>query len=204
MVFSEMELRIATILQSIREWRRYVAMLLLSLLTILASWSCEPPSLALASLTDDRFDGNIFALYAGNGSLVPPRVTLAESLQRDRPALLVFYVDDSSDCKRFASVVSQLQAFYGRAADFIPIDIDALPEKLEYTATEPGYYYQGLVPQSVLLNQSGKVVLNTKGNDTFEQIDDVFREVFDLLPRSESLELRRRPINEINVELTSK
>ena len=34
---------------------------------------------AHASLNDDSFDGNIFALYAGNGSLVPPRVTLADS-----------------------------------------------------------------------------------------------------------------------------
>jgi len=51
-----------------------------------------PP--ALASI-DDRFDGNIFVLYGGNGSLVPPKVTLAKSLAGDRPTLLVFYVDDS-------------------------------------------------------------------------------------------------------------
>jgi len=35
---------------------------------------------ALASINDDRFDGNIFVLYGGNGSLVPPKVTLAKSL----------------------------------------------------------------------------------------------------------------------------
>jgi len=27
---------------------------------------------AQAVLNDDRYDGNIYALYAGNGSLVPP------------------------------------------------------------------------------------------------------------------------------------
>jgi hypothetical protein len=115
----------------------------------------------------------------------------------------VFYVDDSSDCKNFASVVSQLQAFYGRAASFMPIDVDALPLKSSYTTTEPGYYYQGYVPQTVLLDQSGKVALNAKGRIPFEQVDDAFRRVFDLLPRSESVELKRRPVNEINTELVN-
>lgn len=177
-------------------------MLLLSLLVLLSSGLLLNPSLALAGLTDDRFDGNIFALYAGNGSLVPPKVTLVESLARHRPSLLVFYVDDSSDCKQFASVVSQLQAFYGRVADFLPIDVDALPPTSSDQPTEPGYYYQGYVPQTVLLNQAGEVVFNARGNASFEQIDDVFRQVFDLLPRSESPELKRRPVNEVNTELS--
>jgi len=55
----------------------------------------------LASLTDDHFEGNIFVLYGGNGSLVPPKVTLAKSLA-GTDQLLVFYVDDSSDCKQYA------------------------------------------------------------------------------------------------------
>ncbi|MFN6069202.1 MAG: thioredoxin family protein, partial [Pseudanabaena sp.] len=33
-----------------------------------------------AKLTDDSYDGNIFALYGGNGSIVPPRITLDKSL----------------------------------------------------------------------------------------------------------------------------
>jgi hypothetical protein len=52
---------------------------------------------AWANIEDDRFDGNIFALYGSNGSLVPPRVTLAESFQRSKPALLVFFLDDSRE-----------------------------------------------------------------------------------------------------------
>lgn len=156
---------------------------------------------ARAGLTDDHFDGNIYALYAGNGSLVPPRVTLADALRRHKPALLVFYVDDSSDCKQYASVVNRVQEFYGRAADLLPIDIDTLPEGATFTPEEPGYYYQGLVPQTVLINQAGEVVLNESGQIPYEQVDDVFRQVFDLLPRSESVELKRRPVNEINTEL---
>ena len=156
---------------------------------------------AWATLTDDHFDGNIFPLYAGNGSLVPPRVTLVEAFQHDRPTLLVYYVDDSKDCKRYVSVVSQLDAFYGRAANFIPIAADSIPAQASYTPMEPGHYYEGFVPQTVLLDQSGKVVFNEKGAIAYEKVDDVFRKVFDLLPRSESVELKRRQINEVNTEL---
>ena len=156
---------------------------------------------ALASLNDDRFDGNIFALYAGNGSLVPAKVKLKDSLKNSRPALLVFFLDDSKDCKQFSAVVSQLQEFYGRAADFIPVNVDAMINPVTDDSTKVAYYYQGFVPQTVLINQQGEVVINEKGQVSFEKIDDVFREVFDLLPRSESAELKRRIVNEINVEL---
>jgi len=159
-----------------------------------------PP--ALAGLNDDHFDGNIFVLYGGNGSLVPSKVTLAESLKRDRPTLMVFYVDDSSDCKQYAIVVSQIQAFYGRAADLIPVNVDAIPIKSTYAPTEPGYYYKGFVPQVLVFDQAGKVVLDKKGQVPYEQVDDTFRELFNLLPRSESVELKRRPVNEFNTELT--
>lgn len=158
-----------------------------------------PP--ALAGMNDDRFEGNVFVLYGGNGSLVPPKVTLATSLERDKPTLLVFYVDDSSDCKQYSAVVSRLQAFYGRAADIIPINVDAIPLKSTYTRVEPGYYYEGVVPQVVVFKQSGEVVLNKKGQVPFEEVDDTFRDVFNLLPRSESVELKRRPVNEFTTEL---
>ncbi len=159
-----------------------------------------PP--AWAGLNDDRFEGNIFALYGGNGSLVPPRVSLEQSMKLDKPALLVFYIEDSRDCKQFAPVVSQLQAPYGRAASFIPIDIDSIPIRSNYEPTEPGYYYEGLVPQTVIVDQEGEVAFNEVGQVSYERVDDVFREVFDLLPRSESVELKRRPINEISTELS--
>lgn len=159
-----------------------------------------PP--ALAGLNDDHFDGNIFVLYSGNGSLVPPKVNLSTSLQQNKPALLTFYVDDSSDCKQYAVVVSRLQEFYGRAANFIPVNVDTISSKLTYTPNESGYYYEGVVPQVVVFNKSGEVVLNEKGQVPFEQVDDTLREVFNLLPRSESVELKIRPVNEISTELT--
>jgi thiol-disulfide isomerase/thioredoxin len=164
--------------------------------------SCLLTGPAQAALNDDHYDGNIFPLYAGNGSLVPPRVRLSESRQRERAALLFFYLDDSSDCKQFVPVISQLDSFYGRAADFIPISVDMLPAKSSYEPTEAGYYYKGLVPQLVVLNQKGEVAFDQSGATmTYEQIDDALREVFDLLPRTESVDLKRRVVNEINTEL---
>jgi hypothetical protein len=156
---------------------------------------------ALAGMNDDHYDGNIFVIYAGNGSLVPPRLTLAESFKRKMPAVLVYYLDDSKDCKQFSIVVSRIQEFYGRAASIIPVNVDSMPVKSSYALNEPGYYYKGVVPQTVIINEKGKTVFNGKGQVKFEAIDDTLREVFDLLPRSESVELKRRSFNEFNTEL---
>lgn len=157
---------------------------------------------AQASLQDDRFDGNIFALYAGNGSLVPPKVTLASSLDNHKVALVLFYVDDSADCKQFSSTYSQLQAGYGRAADFIPVQADTVVPGEAYPSDDPRYYYRGQVPQLVILDQQGKVVWDEMGQTPIDDIDDRLRETFDLLPRAESETLKRRSVNEVNVELT--
>lgn len=161
-------------------------------------WGTLP---AIASIDDDRLDGNIFVVYAGNGSLVPAKLSLKDSLKRDLPTVLVFYLDDSRDCKQFAIVVSRIQEFYGRAANIIPISVDSIPMKDNYTPQEPGYYYRGGVPQTVIIGQNGKVIFDKKGQIPYETVDDVLREVFDLLPRSESVELKRRPFNEFNTEL---
>lgn len=181
--------------------RTVISKLLLSLVLGFSFLMLMGTPAALAVLNDDHYDGNIFPLYAGNGYLVPPKLTLAESLKSKNPTLLVLYVDDSSDCKQYAPVISQLDAFYGRVADLIPITVDSIPSKSSYEPTEPGYYYKGFVPQTVLFDQSGNVVLNETGIVSFEAIDDKFRDVFDLLPRSESVQLKRRPVNEINTEL---
>ncbi|MGL4883992.1 MAG: thylakoid membrane photosystem I accumulation factor [Waterburya sp.] len=162
-------------------------------------WFTSP---ALASINDDRYEGNIFILFGGNGSLVPPRIDLATSLKRGKPAILVFYVDDSSDCKQFSGLINQVQEFYGKAASIIPVSVDSFVEQAKYTPNEPAYYYSGVVPETVILDQKGKVVYDGKGQVPYEEIDDVLREVFDLLPRSESLVLKRRSFNEFNSGMT--
>lgn len=170
----------------------------LSLLILLTSFSAWWTSPALATINDDLYEGNVFVLFGGNGSLVPPRMDLPTSLKRNKPAILVFYVDDSSDCKQFSGLVTRMQEFYGRAASIIPVSVDSFVDKKRYSRDEPARYYSGVVPETVILNQKGKVVYDGKGQVPYEEVDDVLRKVFDLLPRSESLVLKRRSFNEFN------
>jgi hypothetical protein len=174
------------------------------LAALIAIWVCilllgTPP--AYASLTDDRFDGNVFALYGGNSSLVNPKFNIQQSLERHKPVIVVLYVEDSRDSKVFASTISQIQSFYANELTFVTYNVDAIVPGTTLTPQNPGYYYQGVVPQTVILDENGKVTLNAKGVIPFEQIDDKLREVFDLLPRSQSVQLKRRQLNEVNTEL---
>jgi hypothetical protein len=182
----------------IANWRQLLSKCLLLVICLLII-GIQP---ALAGMKDDKYEGNIFVVYAGNGSLVPPRQSLAQTLAQHKPALLAFYVDDSKDCKQYAVFISQTQAYYGKGAEIIPISVDTMPIKESYDPTEPGYYYSGAVPQVVIFDKSGKVVLNKKGQVPFEEIDDKFREVFDLLPRDQSIEFKQRSFNEFSSELS--
>ncbi|OUL26454.1 hypothetical protein BV378_12875 [Nostoc sp. RF31YmG] len=179
-------------------WQRLIfkALVLLACLFIV-----NIPS-AFAGIKDDVYDGNIFVVYAGNGSLVPAKQTLAQAIAEHKPVFLAFYVDDSKDCKEYAITISRVQEFYGKAAEIIPLSVDTIPSKKTYSPTEPGYYYSGVVPQVVVFDRLGKVVLNKQGQVPFEEIDDRFREVFDLLPRTESVQLKRRSFNEFSSELS--
>ncbi|ACB49807.1 thioredoxin-like protein [Crocosphaera subtropica ATCC 51142] len=178
-----------------------IRLCLISLLSLSLSFGWWGMSPATANIDDDRLDGNIFVVYAGNGSLVPAKLSLKGSLDRKMPTVLVYYLDDSRDCKQFAIVVSRIQEFYGRAANILPISVDSIPVQDAYTKDEPGYYYQDIIPQTVILDGAGNKVFDGKGQVEYEAVDDVLREVFDLLPRSESVELRRRTVNEFNDEL---
>lgn len=170
------------------------------LVTLISFTTCWTP--AWATINDDRYEGNIFVLFGGNGSLVPPRMDLPTSLKRKKPAILVFYVDDSSDCKQFSGLVTRIQEFYGKAASIIPVSVDSFVDQEQYSSDEPAYYYSGVVPETVILDQQGKVVYDGKGQVPYEEIDDVLREVFDLLPREESVVLKRRSFNEFNSGMT--
>ena len=198
MVFSSLELKN---INNNNRPKYLIRLLILSILLLLASLACLWSAPAWAGINDDKYEGNIYILYAGNGSLVPPRLSLEQSLAREMPTVLVYYVDDSKDCKQFSVVVSRIQEFYGRAANIMPISIDSLDVKANYTSQEPGFYYEGAVPQTVILNQKGKVVFNGTGQVKYEAIDDVLRDVFNLLPRSESEVLKVRTFNEFNSEL---
>ena len=70
------------------------------------------PYKANASRDTNSYDGNIFPIYAGNGAIVPPNTTLQESLKNQRIAVLFFYLDDSSDSKAMAPIISGLDLIW--------------------------------------------------------------------------------------------
>lgn len=154
-----------------------------------------------AKLTDDTYDGNIFALYGGNGSIVPPRISLAQSLQLGRPAMVVFYVDDSADCKRFSPILNLAQGFYGKSVSLIAIPVDSLDlQKSSYAPTEEAYYYKGTVPQTVLISGEGKVSYDREGLFGFEELDSAIRGLLGLPDAPPELKFRKtdKAINEVN------
>jgi thiol-disulfide isomerase/thioredoxin len=158
---------------------------------------------ALATLKDDRYDGNIFALYGGNGSIVPAKVTIAQSWELNRPALLLFYIDDSADCKLYTPIFNDVQAFYGKTVSIIPVPVDSLDlAKSNPNSTDPEFYYRGYVPQTVIVSTSGEIAFDREGQSTFAQIDAILQQKLGVTPavspRLKQRDLRLKQFNEIN------
>jgi hypothetical protein len=175
-------------------WIRARALVVLLFLVALLAW----PTGAWASLDNDRYDGNIFALYAGNGSLVPPRLTLEEALADHRVTLMVFYLDDSAVSKRFAGVVSELQRVWGNSIELMPLVTDPLQGRVDGGPTDPLHYWRGLIPQVVVLGQEGQVVLDAPGQVEIDTIHAALSRATGLpLPPSSS-ERRMTSFNELN------
>jgi hypothetical protein len=124
-----------------------------------------------ASLTDDRYDGNIYALYAGNGSLVPPRNTLSATMAEHRVAVLIYYLDDSAVSKQFAPVVSELQRIWGNSIELIPLVTDPLQGREDQGPTDPAHYWKGEIPQVVVIDRDGKVSFDSSGQVSVDAIN---------------------------------
>ncbi len=120
----------------------------------------------------NSYDGNIFPIYAGNGSLVPPPSSLSESLRNKRTSVLVFYLDDNSSSKLFAPVVSGIKLFWSSSVDLIPIAIDEIDNKDQNKISDPGYYWRGNIPQVVVLDGNGNVLLDKEGQVIIDDIND--------------------------------
>ena len=171
---------------------------LLGLLVAITLWA-SPVS---ASLTSDSYDGNIYALYAGNGSLVPPATTLQQSQAAGRTSILVFYLDDSSTSKAFAPAVSELQRLWGRAVDLMPITTDALQGRKPAGLTDPAKYWHGRIPQVVVLDGQGHVLLDEDGQVSLQAINAAVSKATGLpAPEGVSTTLS---FNELNTEVQTR
>jgi len=173
--------------------------LALALLLVLALVAPPP---ARAALDNDTYDGNIYALYAGNGSLVPPRTSLAESLAQGRTSVVVYYLDDDASSKRFAPVVSELQRLWGNRIELIPLVTDPLQNRPDGGTSDPAHYWRGYTPQVVVLAGDGRVLLDAEGQVDLDAINGAVSEATGIeLPEAFRGSGSTVSFNELNAEV---
>ncbi len=124
-----------------------------------------------AARDTNSFDGNIYPIYAGNGSLVPPASTIEQSIKNKRTSVVVFYLDDNADSKEFAPVVSGLKLLWTSAIDLIPLTTDDLPPA-DDSKYDPSNYWHGKIPQTVVINGNGDIILDQEGQVPIQTINE--------------------------------
>ena len=129
------------------------------------------------SRISDSYDGNIFPIYAGNGSLVPPQTSLKESIQNKRVSILFFYLDDSADSKALAPVIAGLDLIWKNNIDIIPLTTDELQNKDFTDPLEEGFYWNGYIPQTIILDENGSVKFDKNGLIDLDEVNKVISEI---------------------------
>ncbi len=182
--------------------RSPVRLLLLGLLLCL-TWILPGTggSAAWAARDTNSYDGNIYALYAGNGSLVPPRNSLADSLAEHRVTVLGFYLDDSADSKRFAPVFNELQRLWLRSAELILVPTDLVQNRADGGPTDPAHYWKGSIPQVVVFDAEGQVVFDASGAVSLDSINAALSRATGLKPQGDGTSSNSE-FNELNSEFT--
>ena len=146
-----------------------------SILILLIFFSSYP---AYASRDSNSYDGNIFPIYAGNGSIVPPQTTLEESLKNGRASVLFFYLDDSSDSKAMAPIISGLDLIWRNNIDLIALTTDELQSNSSKTdSNQPNYYWNGLIPQTIILDNNGEVKFDKNGMVNIDDLNKIIGEL---------------------------
>ena len=125
----------------------------------------------------DSYDGNIFPIYAGNGSLVPPQSSLKESIKNKRVSILFFYLDDSSDSKALAPVIAGLDLIWKNNIDIIPLTTDELQNKDFNDPLEEGFYWNGYIPQTTIIDETGSVKFDKNGPIDIDEVNKVISEI---------------------------
>lgn len=178
--------------------------LVLALILALATPLLAGAAPAWAARNTNSYDGNIYALYAGNGSLVPPRSTLEQALTDHRPVLLSFFLDDSADSKIFAPTLSELQRLWGPVVELILLPTDPLQGRGDNGPTDPAHYWSGSIPQVIVLDAAGTVRFDRSGQVDVDAINAVLSEITGLaLPEGGNLS-RSFEVNELNSEIVAR
>jgi len=169
-------------------------------LALLLCWAL-PAQPAWAARDTNSYDGNIYALYAGNGSLVPPRSSLADALAEHRPVVLAYFLDDAAVSKQNAVVFNELQRLWGRSVELILVTTDPLQGRPDPGPGAPGHYWKGVIPQVVVFGTDGQPVLNATGPVDINAINAALTKVTGLKPQGESKTSVSREVNELNSEI---
>ncbi len=159
---------------------------------------------AQASLTSNSYDGNIYALYAGNGSLVPPRSSLAQAMADQRPAVVIYYLDDDAASKQFAAVVSELQRLWNRNIELIPLVTDPLQNRADTGPSDPAHYWRGVVPQVVVFDSQGKVIFDEQGAVSVDAINAAISQATGIALPEGGTRSSTESFNELNSEVVSR
>ena len=132
------------------------------------------PYKANAYRDTNSYDGNIFPIYAGNGAIVPPKTTLKDSLNNKRVSILFFYLDDSSHSKAMAPVISGLDLIWRENIDIIALTTDELQnEEKSDQPTEPNFYWNGLIPQTIIIDSNGQIKFDKNGMADFGEMNKI-------------------------------
>ena len=158
---------------------------------------------AQAARDTNSYDGNIYALYAGNGSLVPPRSTLAEAMADHRTIVLGFFLDDSAASKQYAVVFNELQRLWVRTAELILLPTDPLQNRKGDGPTDPATYWKGVIPQVVVFNADAKPVFNETGPVSIDAINEALSQATGLRPQGDVTFSLNREVNELNSEIVA-
>ena len=146
-----------------------------SILILLIFLSSYP---ANASRDTNSYDGNIFPIYAGNGAIVPPQTTIEESIKNGRVSVLFFYLDDSSDSKAMAPVISGLDLIWRNNIDLIALTTDELQsDTSDLNSNQPNFYWNGLIPQTIILDSNGEVKLDKNGMVNIDDLNKIIGEL---------------------------
>ena len=115
--------------------------------------------------------------------------------------MLGFFLDDSAASKQYAVVFNELQRLWGRSAELILLQTDPLQNRETHGPSDPASYWSGVIPQVVVINNDGKVVLDESGPVSIDAINEALSQVTGLRPQGDVKLSLNREVNELNSEI---
>ena len=116
---------------------------------------------------------------------------------------MFFYLDDSSDSKAMAPVISGLDLIWRNNIDIIALTTDELQNKEKSERPdEPNYYWNGLIPQTIIINSDGDVKYDKNGMVNIDELNKVIGELKGI--NLEETEFSVESFNEYNSIISEK